>query len=87
MLKLFLHRLLTLIFRVKVNGLDHYHQAGNRVLIVANHTSFLDPLLLGVFLPDNITFAINTQISQRWWLKPFCVCPRCFLWTLRIPCR
>jgi acyl-[acyl-carrier-protein]-phospholipid O-acyltransferase/long-chain-fatty-acid--[acyl-carrier-protein] ligase len=71
MLKLFLHRLLTLIFRVKVNGLDHYHQAGNRVLIVANHTSFLDPLLLGVFLPDNITFAINTQISQRWWLKPF----------------
>jgi acyl-[acyl-carrier-protein]-phospholipid O-acyltransferase/long-chain-fatty-acid--[acyl-carrier-protein] ligase len=41
------------------------------VLIVANHTSFLDPLLLGVFLPDNITFAINTQISQRWWLKPF----------------
>ena len=71
MLKLFLHWLLTLIFRVKVNGLDHYHQAGNRVLIVANHTSFLDPLLLGVFLPDNITFAINTQISQRWWLKPF----------------
>ena len=71
MLKLFLHRLLTLIFRVKVNGLDHYHQAGKRVLIVANHTSFLDPLLLGVFLPDHITFAINTQISQRWWLKPF----------------
>jgi acyl-[acyl-carrier-protein]-phospholipid O-acyltransferase/long-chain-fatty-acid--[acyl-carrier-protein] ligase len=71
MLKLFLHWLLTLIFRVKVNGLDHYHQAGKRVLIVANHTSFLDPLLLGVFLPDNITFAINTQISQRWWLKPF----------------
>jgi len=71
MLKIFLHRLLTLVFRVKVCGLDHYRQAGDRVLIVANHTSFLDPLLLGVFLPDNITFAINTQISQRWWLKPF----------------
>lgn len=71
MLKIFLHWLLTLIFRVKVNGLEHYHHAGDRVLIVANHTSFLDPLLLGVFLPDNITFAINTQISQRWWLKPF----------------
>jgi acyl-[acyl-carrier-protein]-phospholipid O-acyltransferase/long-chain-fatty-acid--[acyl-carrier-protein] ligase len=71
MLKKFLHRLLTLLYRVKVNGLDNYHRAGNRVLIVANHTSYLDPLLLGVFLPDDITFAINTHISQRWWLKPF----------------
>lgn len=71
MLKRFLHGLLTLLFRVKVDGLENYHQAGNRVLIIANHTSFLDPLLLGVFLPDDITFAINTQISQRWWLKPF----------------
>ncbi len=71
MLKIFLHWLLTLLFRVRVHGLEHYARAGNRVLIVANHTSFLDPLLLGVFLPDNITFAINTQISQRWWLKPF----------------
>ena len=71
MLKLFLHRLLTLLFRVKVLGLENYAQAGNRVLIISNHVSFLDPLLLGVFLPDDITFAINTHISQRWWLKPF----------------
>jgi acyl-[acyl-carrier-protein]-phospholipid O-acyltransferase / long-chain-fatty-acid--[acyl-carrier-protein] ligase len=71
MLKKFLHWLLTLLFRVKINGLDNYHQAGERVLIVSNHVSFLDPLLLGVFLPDEITFAIDTQISQRWWLQPF----------------
>ncbi|MGR8931441.1 MAG: AMP-binding protein [Gammaproteobacteria bacterium] len=71
MFKRFLHWLLTLLYRVKVNGLENYRQAGDRVLIIANHTSFLDPLLLGVFLPDDITFAINTQISQRWWLKPF----------------
>jgi acyl-[acyl-carrier-protein]-phospholipid O-acyltransferase/long-chain-fatty-acid--[acyl-carrier-protein] ligase len=62
---------LTLIYRVEIKGLDNYPKAGNRVLIVANHTSFLDPLLLWVFLPADITFAINTQISQRWWLKPF----------------
>ncbi|MEQ1531756.1 MAG: AMP-binding protein, partial [Methylococcales bacterium] len=71
MLKKFLHWLLTLLYRVEVTGLDNYYKAGNRVLIVANHTSFLDPLLLGVFLPDDITFAINTHISERWWLKPF----------------
>lgn len=69
--KQFLHWLLTLIYQVEVKGMAHYHQAGQRILIVANHTSFLDPLLLGVFLPDDITFAINTHIAQKWWLKPF----------------
>ena len=71
MLKLILQKLLVLLFSVKVVGLDNYYKAGQRVLIVANHTSYLDPLLLGVFLPDDITFAINTHISQQWWLKPF----------------
>lgn len=71
LIKKFLHWLLTLIYKVEVNGLENYAKAGKRVLIISNHTSFLDPLLLGVFLPDKITFAINTQISQRWWLRPF----------------
>ena len=71
MLKQFLHWLLTLLYKVEVTGLENYKKAGDRVLIVSNHTSFLDPLLLGVFLPDNITFAINTDIAERWWLKPF----------------
>lgn len=71
MLKKCLHWLLTFIYKVEVKGLDNYYNAGNRVLIIANHTSLLDALLLGVFLPDYITFAINTQISERWWLKPF----------------
>ena len=71
MLKKILHKLLTVIYRVEVQGLDNYKKAGDRVLIIANHSSFLDPLLLGVFLPDKITFAINSQIAERWWLKPF----------------
>ena len=66
-----LHGLLTLIFKVEVKGLDNYHKAGDRVLIIANHTSFLDPLLLGVFLPDFVTFAINTHISNNRLIKPF----------------
>ena len=71
MLKIFLRWLLILLYRVEITGLDNFTKAGKRVLIITNHTSFLDPLLLGVFLPDDITFAINTQVSQRWWLKPF----------------
>lgn len=78
MLKKTLRWLLTLIYKVEIKGLDNYKKAGKRVLIISNHTSFLDPLLLGVFLPDDITFAINTQISERWWLKPFLVLSRVF---------
>ena len=78
MLKKILRALLILLYKVEVTGLDNYKNAGKRVLIIANHTSFLDPLLLGVFLPDNITFAINTQMSQRWWLKPFLRLSRVF---------
>ncbi len=78
MLKKILRWLLTLIYKVEIKGLDNYEKAGKRVLIISNHTSFLDPLLLGVFLPDDITFAINTQISQRWWLKPFLSLSRVF---------
>lgn len=70
MLKKILRKLLTFIYRIELHGLEHYHAAGERVLIIANHTSFLDPVLLWVFLPGDITFAINTQIATRWWIRP-----------------
>ena len=50
---------LTILYRVKIHGLQHYYQAGNRVLIVANHTSFLDALLLAAFLPERVTFTVE----------------------------
>jgi acyl-[acyl-carrier-protein]-phospholipid O-acyltransferase/long-chain-fatty-acid--[acyl-carrier-protein] ligase len=70
MVKKLVRWVLTGLFRVKLIGIDNYGLAGNRVLIVANHTSYLDPLLLWAFLPDDVTFAINTSIAQQWWVKP-----------------
>jgi acyl-[acyl-carrier-protein]-phospholipid O-acyltransferase/long-chain-fatty-acid--[acyl-carrier-protein] ligase len=60
---------LTLLYRVKVNGLEHYRQAGNRVLIIANHTSLLDAVLLAMFLPERLTFTVDTQIANLWWVR------------------
>ena len=74
MLRAFFKVLLRLFYRVEIKGLENYRQAGKRTLIVANHTSFLDALLLASFLPDRLSFAINTHISQRWYsrlIKPF----------------
>lgn len=62
---------LGVLYRVDVKGLEHYEAAGDRVLLVANHTSFLDAALIAAYLPEKITFAVNTHIARQWWIKPF----------------
>ncbi len=69
--KILLRALLRLLYRVEVTGMQNYHDSGNRVLIIANHTSLLDGILLYAWLPETPTFAINTQIAQRKVFKPF----------------
>jgi acyl-[acyl-carrier-protein]-phospholipid O-acyltransferase/long-chain-fatty-acid--[acyl-carrier-protein] ligase len=61
---------LSFLFRVEVKGMEHYAQAGNRVLIIANHTSFLDAVLIAAFMPEKLHFAVNTHIATRWWIRP-----------------
>ena len=61
--------LLKLVYRVEITGIAHYFAAGDRVLIVANHTSFLDAALIAAFLPERVTFAVNTFVAQNFWMK------------------
>ena len=62
--------ILKALYRVEVRGLSNYQKVSNKVVIIANHTSYLDGLLLGAFLPHQLTFAINTHIADKWWVKP-----------------
>ncbi len=66
----FARQLFRLLFRVEVRGMEHYKAAGRKAVIVANHTSLLDGPLLSAFLPDRSTFAINSYMAKRWWVKP-----------------
>lgn len=63
--------LLRLLYRVEVRGLENVEAAGARAVIVANHVSFLDAPLLAAFLPGRPTFAIDTRIAAKWWVRPF----------------
>ena len=63
--------LLGCLYRVRREGFEHYEAAGDRVLIVANHVSFLDAVLLAVFLPHRLTFAIDPRIARLRWVRPF----------------
>jgi len=65
LLKFFLRCLLRLLYRVEVSGMEHHQEAGDRVLIVVNHTSLLDGVLLYAWLPETPTFAINTRIARK----------------------
>ena len=65
LIKFCLRLLLRLLYRVRVEGMEYYREAGNRVLIVANHSSLLDGVLLYAWLPETPTFAINTRISEQ----------------------
>jgi acyl-[acyl-carrier-protein]-phospholipid O-acyltransferase/long-chain-fatty-acid--[acyl-carrier-protein] ligase len=62
---------LRLFFRAEIRGLEHLAAAGPRVLVVANHVSSLDAVVLSALLPGRILFATHADIAQRWWLKPY----------------
>lgn len=70
LLKSLIRGIFKILYRAEINGLENFSRAGDFVLVVANHTSFLDAALIAVFLPEKITFAINTLIAQKWWIKP-----------------
>jgi acyl-[acyl-carrier-protein]-phospholipid O-acyltransferase/long-chain-fatty-acid--[acyl-carrier-protein] ligase len=60
---------LTFLFRVEVRGMENYAAAGERVLIIANHTSLLDAVLIAAFMPERLHFAVNTFFAGKWWMK------------------
>src|SRR5882757_36327 len=63
--------LFRLAYRVEVRGVENFAAAGDRVIIVPNHVSFLDAPLVAASLPGWPVFAIDPVQMQRWWVRPF----------------
>jgi acyl-[acyl-carrier-protein]-phospholipid O-acyltransferase/long-chain-fatty-acid--[acyl-carrier-protein] ligase len=64
MFKPFLRLALKVLFRVELNG-DAEVFRNPRTLIVANHESFLDGVLLALFIPIDAVFVVHTQVAKR----------------------
>ena len=63
-----------LLLRVRVSGLEHLRAADPRVLLVANHLSLIDGLLLFLFLPTTPVFAVTPSTARRWYVRPLLAC-------------
>jgi acyl-[acyl-carrier-protein]-phospholipid O-acyltransferase/long-chain-fatty-acid--[acyl-carrier-protein] ligase len=61
--------LLKKLFRMEVHGMENFHKAGKKVVIMSNHQSALDLILLSALLPEEVSFAENSLITEKWYIK------------------
>ena len=74
----FLNILFRLVFRMEVKGMENIAKAGDNCVIALNHVSFLDAPVILSLLDKKPVFAIDWQIAQAWWVKPFLGIAKCF---------
>lgn len=65
MLKQILKVFIGCLFRVKLTSITDVSQF-ERTLVVANHASFLDGVVLALFLPFDATFVVHTEVKAHW---------------------
>lgn len=56
------------MFRVKARGLENLPKEG-KAIIAANHSSYLDPVVVSVVVPRRIKWIVQKPIYHLWWLK------------------
>jgi acyl-[acyl-carrier-protein]-phospholipid O-acyltransferase / long-chain-fatty-acid--[acyl-carrier-protein] ligase len=68
MLRSVLWLMMNTVYRMRTLGRDHIPERGG-ALLVANHTSFVDALVLTASIDRPIRFLMSTEIHEIWWIK------------------
>lgn len=69
MIKKMLKIIIGYLFKVNVNNFDFKQYENNKKIIIANHQSFLDGIIVGLFIPLDMIFVVNTDIAKNFWFK------------------
>lgn len=56
------------LFRLKVKGADNIPREEG-VIIASNHSSYIDPVVLGVAVPSHVRWIVRKDVYDVWWLK------------------
>ena len=64
MFRILLKLVCALLFRVRLSGVANLDNAGERVLVVANHLSTIDSLLLSLYL-SQVQLLVSSKSSRR----------------------
>lgn len=56
------------LFRLKVKGADNVPREEG-VIIASNHSSYIDPVVLGVAVPNHVRWIVRKDVYDVWWLK------------------
>jgi len=62
-------KILGVLFGVEVKGLEHLENLPSGAIIICNHVSYLDAPILACFLPGIYSFAIDTYVAQKLYIK------------------
>jgi len=63
-----LRKIFVVLFGIRIQG-DKQAFSAPRLLIIANHESFLDGLLLGLLMPVDPVFVVHTGVVRHWYFR------------------
>jgi len=58
-------------YRLEAKGLENFDAAGPNPIVALNHVSFLDAAAILAVMPKQPIFAIDREISRKWWARAF----------------
>lgn len=71
LLRIIIKRVVDVLYKIEVVGQENFEKCKGGTLIIANHTSLIDGIILSVTFGEKLSFAINNDVTNKFWLKPF----------------
>ncbi len=71
LLRIITKRFMKIFYTVEVEGMENFEKCKGGTLIIANHTSLIDGIVLSVTFGEKLAFAVNTDVTKKFWVKPF----------------